>query len=278
MKQEPTTDQPVTAQDGIPNGTSPAAQLPARRRFLRALSDIVIPPACIGCQTPLVDGNALCPTCWRGIRFIRSPVCDRLGTPLPYDTGEKTVSAAALAHPPDYDRARAVAHHAGLMSRLIAGFKYADRQEARALLARWMTSAGEELIKDADLIVPVPIHPWRLFRRGYNQSAVLAKAIGRLNGKPVSVSLLVRHKLKRPQVGLKGADRRKNPRGAFKVRNARTKPLAGKRVLLIDDVITTGATVNACARELRAAGAKAVDVLAVSLATGEIFDDFANRS
>ena len=243
-------------------------------RLARSLSDLVIPPACPGCQMPLIEGNALCPSCWRGVRFIRAPVCDRLGTPLPFDTGEVTVSAAALAAPPDYDRARAVAHHAGLMRRLVAGFKYSERQEARALFARWMTSAGAELIADCDVIVPVPIHPWRLFRRGYNQSAVLAQTIGRLSGKPVSVSQLIRHKLKRPQVGLKGADRRRNPRGAFKVRNAAAKPFAGRRVLLIDDVITTGATISACARELRAAGAIGVDVLALTLVTGEGFGDF----
>lgn len=242
----------------------------------RALTDIVIPPVCANCQTPLAQSHALCGTCWREVRFIRPPVCDRLGIPLPFDTGHKTVSAAALAEPPDFDRARIVAHHDGPMQQIISGFKYADRQEARILLANWLISAGRDLIADADLIVPVPLHRWRLLKRKFNQSAVLAKEVARVTGKPVAYQILIRHKPTAPQVSLSGSERRRNPRGAFRVAAPTLRPpgkgkrahprLASKRILLIDDVMTTGATANACARALKAAGAAHVDVLTLSLA------------
>lgn len=242
------------------------------RQTGRGIADFVIPPCCVGCQKPLAEGHALCAACWRDIHFIRPPVCNRLGTPLPFDTGELTVSAAAIAAPPDYDRARAVAHHAGLMRRLIAGFKYADRHDARLLLARWLASAGADLIADADLIVPVPLHRWRLLHRRYNQSAILAKELLQITGKPVAYRVLLRTRRTKQQVGLRGAERRQNPRGAFAVPARCRRYIEGRRVLLIDDVITSGATANACARALKAGGARAVDVLGLSLATGEPFD------
>jgi ComF family protein len=229
------------------------------------IADIVLPPVCLVCQVRIGRHDAICPACWRDVQFIRAPLCDRLGLPLPIDTGVPQVSAAALAAPPIFDRARAVGHHAGPLRALVHALKYHDRLEPRRLLARWMVTAGADLLAEADVIVPVPLQFRRLLWRRFNQAALLANAIGRQTHLPVAPSALVRIKPTQPQVGLTEAQRAANVRAAFRV-PSRSRPLvAGRRVLLIDDVITTGATANACARALKRAGAVRVDVLAVGL-------------
>jgi len=233
---------------------------------LRYLADLVLPPLCIACHDPLDRHNALCPRCWSGLRFIRAPLCDRLGIPLPYDAGDQPVSSTALRNPPLYERARAALAFDGVARDLVHAFKYADRHEAVPLFTRWMSDAGRTLIAEADMIAPVPLHPWRLVRRRFNQSAVLAGRLARAHGKPLMLGLeRVRHT--KQQVGLAFGERRANVEGAFRVQPKRVAGLAGRRVLLIDDVITTGATVEACALALKEAGADAVDVLAVARVT-----------
>lgn len=237
-----------------------------RSRFaagLAYLSDLVLPPVCIACHRPLDQHNALCPRCWSGLRFIRAPLCERLGLPLPYDAGAQPVSSMALKHPPLYDRARAALVFDGIIRELIHAFKYADRHEAVPLFTRWMSAAGHALIAEADLIAPVPLHPWRLVRRRFNQSAVLAGRVARAHRKPVMLGLR-RVRYTRQQIGLAWDERRANVAGAFRLPPKHARAIAGKRVLLIDDVITTGATVEACAGALMEAGAAAVDVLAVA--------------
>lgn len=175
------------------------------------------------------------------------------------------ISARALAQPPAYDRARAVAHHAGAMRRLVHRFKYADSHEARPLFARWLADAGHDLLADADVIVPVPMGRWRLILRRYNQAAILAGEVSRLSGVPMAPLALARARKASRQVGLTRAQRRDNVAGAFRVPARRREEVAGRRVLLVDDVVTTGATVEACARVLKRAGATHVDVLALAL-------------
>jgi ComF family protein len=192
-----------------------------------------------------------------------------IGIPLPFDTGERTVSAAALAHPPAYDRARAVAHFSGTMRTLVHQLKYADRHDARTLLARWMADAGRELLAGADMIVPVPLSRLRLLQRQFNQSALLAGELALQTGVAMRPLLLERIRSTRSQVGMTREQRRRNVAGAFRVLAGQRAALRGRNVLLIDDVVTTGATVNACARALRRAGAARVDVLALALVTGE---------
>jgi len=186
---------------------------------------------------------------------------------MPFDPGGGPIlSAKAIAEPPDYDRARAVAEYHDVVRRLIIGFKYYDRLEARQLLGRWMVMAGQSLLQDADAIVPVPLHRVRLLSRRFNQSAVLGREIARLTGKPIWYDALARRKRTPQQVTLTGPQRLKNPRGAFSIRKRHAKRIQGARIVLVDDVLTTGATVNACARALKAAGAARVDVLVVALA------------
>lgn len=256
--------------------TSPAAAprpplrpIVAARLALEAFADLVVPPCCLVCRTRLASHHQLCGACWRSVHFIRAPLCDVMGIPLPFDTGDRMVSAAALAQPPAYDRARAVAHFGGSLRELVHQFKYADRHDARALFGRWLAEAGRELRDGADVIVPVPMTRLRLLLRRFNQAAVLARELSRHMGIPVDPHLLERARASTRQVGLTRDQRRRNVAGAFAVPVRRRSRIEGRNVLLIDDVITTGATVNACARALKRAGAARVDVLALGIVTGE---------
>jgi ComF family protein len=238
-------------------------------RALAACGDVIVPPACLVCRTRLGAHHLLCAACWREVRFIRPPLCDVLGMPLPFDTGERMVSAAAVAHPPAYDRARAVAHFSGGMRTLVHQLKYADRHDARTLLGRWLVEAGRDLLPGIDVIVPVPLTRWRLLARRFNQAAILAQELSRQTGLAVAAHLLQRTRSTRTQVGLTHDQRRRNVAGAFRVPPGRRAGLDGRSLLLIDDVITTGATAEACARTLKRAGAARVDVLALALVTNE---------
>jgi ComF family protein len=241
----------------------------ALSRGLSACADVIVPPCCVACRTPLASHHLLCAACWREVRFIRPPLCDVLGIPLPFDTGERMVSAAALATPPAYDRARAVAHFSGSMRTLIHQFKYADRHDGRALFGRWLGEAGRELLTGADVIVPVPVTRWRLLSRRFNQAAILARELSRQTGVAAEPLLLQRARFTKTQVGLTHDQRRRNVAGAFSVPSGRRHRLIGRNVLLVDDVITTGATAEACARALKRAGATRVDVLVLARVTGE---------
>ncbi len=235
---------------------------------VRTCADFIVPPVCLGCQCALGSHDALCAACWRQVSFIRPPICDRLGIPLPFDPGGVSISAAAAAHPPDYDRARAVASYDGVMGRLIHAFKYGDRHDARRLFGHWLADAGRDILADADLVVPVPLNRFRLLSRRFNQAAILAHEVARLNALDCAPGVLVRTKRTPSQVGLTHDERRRNVRAAFAVSpRAGTPMIEGKRVVLVDDVITTGATVEACARVLRRAGAARIDVLTLALVT-----------
>ncbi|MCB1510501.1 MAG: ComF family protein [Hyphomicrobiaceae bacterium] len=245
----------------------------AALRVARAVADTLIPPLCLSCHRPLADHDALCAKCWSEISFIRAPVCDRLGIPLPYDPGSTDgaplLSAAAIANPPDYDRARAVAHFDGVVRDLIHGLKYADRHDARRLFGNWLAVSASELLADAELLVPVPLHARRLLARRFNQSAILASELARRCGVPLRVDVLQRRRHTASQVGLTRDQRRQNLQGAFHVPDAARRHIEGRTVLLVDDVITTGTTINACARTLKRAGASRVDVVAIAMVTDE---------
>ena len=239
------------------------------RRVLAACADLFVPPCCVVCRVRIGAHHLLCATCWREVNFIRPPLCDVLGIPLPFDTGERTVSAGAVAHPPAYDRARAVAHYSGAMRTLVHQLKYADRHDARALFGRWLAEAGRDLLPGADVIVPVPLSRLRLLLRHFNQAAVLAGELSRQSGVRMDPLVLRRTRSTPSQVGMTRDQRRRNVAGAFAVPPQRRAAIEGRNVLLVDDVITTGATAEACARTLKRAGAARVDVLALALVTNE---------
>jgi ComF family protein len=177
------------------------------------------------------------------------------------------ISAAAAAAPPDWDRARAVARYDGVMRTLVHDLKFRDRHDARRLFGRWLAHAGTELLHDADLIVPVPLTRSRLLRRRFNQAAILATEVSRCSGIPSEPLLLLRTKSTPPQVGLTREQRRQNVSGAFALAEHRRARVAGAKIVLVDDVVTTGATANACARTLKRGGAARVDVLTLALVT-----------
>lgn len=175
--------------------------------------------------------------------------------------GEGFLSAEAIANPPPFDRARAAVVYAGVARDMVRGLKYGDRTDLAPWMARWMARAGAELLSDADLVVPVPLHWWRFFGRRFNQSAELARAIARLSGKQFAPEAVRRVKRTRQQVGLTSLQRQDNVRAAFRVPEDQNSLVRGRRVLVVDDVYTTGATVSALAKSLKRAGAARVDVL-----------------
>lgn len=237
---------------------------PAGGLFRRAL-DLMLPPRCLGCGVEVAGDGTLCPACWQGIGFIAAPHCARCGLPFDYDpTGEgvgNLICGACIAHPPAFDRCRSVfAYDAGSRP-LVLGFKHGDRTDCAPAFAQWLARAAAALLVEPDtLIAPVPLHRWRLLKRRYNQSALLALALGRLTGRTVIPDLLVRRRATESQGGLTAKGRARNVAGAFAPHPRWRDRVKGARVLLIDDVYTTGATVGECARVLRRAGARAVDV------------------
>jgi len=228
---------------------------------LAALFDVVLPPACPGCGALVGGHGALCAECWANISFIERPICPILGTPFSYEMGEGIVSAAAIADPPRFDRARAAVLFDDLARSLVHGLKYRDRTDLAKMMARWMLRAGEGHVEACHAIVPVPLHRARQRERRYNQSAELARALARLSGRPLLAGALVRHRRTQQQVGLAARQRRENVRGAFAVPDISVADIAGRRIVLVDDVYTTGATVDAATRALKKAGAAEVTVL-----------------
>nr|WP_245414506.1 ComF family protein [Aestuariivirga litoralis] len=234
-------------------------------RLWRGVLDFVTPSLCLSCGVAVGEPASLCVACWGKLRLIEEPVCDALGTPFAYDQGEGALSAAALADPPAWDRSRAAALFDDEAARLVHALKYRDRPEAGLLMARMMARAGRRLISGADVILPVPLHRWRLWRRRFNQSAFLAQQISLAGGTPWRHDVLMRARATRAQVGLDEEARRRNVRNAFAVRPDRLAAVAGKSVLLVDDVRTTGATAEACALALKKAGAARVSLLTFAL-------------
>ena len=221
----------------------------------------LFPPVCAGCRRQVGQPGSLCPSCWPGLRFLEEPWCPVMGTPFEHDMGEGFLSAEAIADPPPFARARSAVAYSGVARHLVQGLKYSDRTDLAPWMARWMLRPGAELVAEADVIVPVPLHWRRFLSRRYNQSAELARALARQTRKSFEPAAVARVKKTRQQVGLTSGQRDDNVRAAFKVPQEREILLRGRRVLLVDDVYTTGATVRAVTRALKKGGAAAVDVL-----------------
>jgi len=228
------------------------------RAVLCTALDLALPPLCAACREP-VDGKGLCPKCWSKLSFITRPYCKRLGSPFAYDPGPGILSMEAIADPPAYNRARAAVRFDDISRALVHALKYNDRLDLVLTMGRWIAQAGRELLAEADALVPVPLHRRRLWARRFNQSAALATAVSAASGVPVAAGALKRIKPTAQQVGL--TRRAENVQGAFRVLEDGKADVAGRLLILIDDVLASGATVEACARALTRAGAANVDVL-----------------
>ncbi|HEV2745689.1 MAG TPA: ComF family protein [Allosphingosinicella sp.] len=227
---------------------------------VRHLVDFALPPRCPGCGAVVPDEHRFCLACWRKLQFLGEPCCSRCGLPFDYECGPDAQCGACLAEPPHYDRMRAAVAYGEIARQVALKLKHSGRPGVAETLARLMQRHVADAGGDA-VLAPVPLHRWRIWKRGYNQSALIAAALARRTGLAAELDLVKR--VKATPV-LKGKGRRERAlavRGAFRVEE-RAKPIAaGRRVILIDDVYTTGATANACAKALRRAGAAGVDII-----------------
>jgi ComF family protein len=232
----------------------------------RAVFDLLLPPSCPTCDAPVDAPGLMCAACFQGVSLLSEPLCRRCGAPFshPAAGGPARLCPACVQAPPAFGRARAALLYDSGAQRLILPLKYADRTELAHVLALHMARAGAALLRAAELLVPVPLHRRRLFARRYNQAALLAWAVGRRAGVAVLPDALVRLRATAPLGEMSAARRAAEVANAFAVRPARAERIGGRRVLLIDDVLTSGATADSCARALLAAGAAGVDVLAAA--------------
>ena len=233
----------------------------ALRRVGRTVLDLFYPPTCLDCHAPVATSDALCPRCFGRLRPITAPFCPRLGIPFQHDPGPGALSAEAIADPPPFERSRSAVLYNEVARAIVSRMKYGDRPELAGFCARLMHRAGHELWGDDAVLVPVPLNRWRLLSRRYNQSTELARALGRLTGIAVEPSLVRRHRNTRQQVGLTRDARHRNVAGAFRAHPDLITRLKGSRVILVDDVITTGSTIAAITRTLTKAGVDKVDVI-----------------
>jgi ComF family protein len=225
----------------------------AARSALRRMLDLALPPLCAACREP-VEGRGLCPACWSKLSFITKPFCERLGTPFVYDPGPGILSMEAIADPPAYHRARAAVRFDEISRALVHALKYSDRLDLAPMMGRWLSQAGRELLAEADALVPVPLHWRRSWARRFNQSAMLAAAVSSQTGVPIATGALKRVKPTAQQVGLSRTERAANVQGAFRVPKDGKAAVTGRRLVLVDDVLTSGATVDGCARRCCAPG------------------------
>lgn len=235
------------------------------RLFLKKIGgkalDFLLPPRCIACDESVEAIHLLCSTCWSGMDFLSDPQCARCGFPFEVDYGDDMVCAGCLHREPHFETARSVVAYTTKSKQMILRFKHGDATNLAPAFARMLIQAHGEALRECDVLVPVPIHTRRLWVRWYNQAGLMATHVGRLVGVSVDHFLLKRHKNTRPQGKMSAQARRDNVKGSISL--GHPFPV-GLHVGIIDDVLTTGATVNECARVLRAAGAKRVDIFTLA--------------
>lgn len=239
---------------------------PRLRELRDRVVDLLYPPRCLACPEPTETPMGLCGSCWREVQFLAGSVCDLCGDPVPTADGQedRVLCEGCTADPPGWDRGRAAVAYEGVGRRVVLSLKHGDRLDLTATLARWMVGAGAAIIEPDMLIVPVPLHWRRLMARRYNQSAELARAVAHRTRNPICTDLLVRPRATSPQQGLSRTERRDNQRGAIIVNPRRAERAKETSVLLIDDVMTSGATLAAATEALRVSGAQDIHVLTLA--------------
>jgi ComF family protein len=235
----------------------------ALRKAGRAAQDLIFPHHAFDAGSR-ASSPGLTALGWSKIAFLEAPVCDGCGAPFDYDMGEGVRCPACEARPKAFSRARAACLYDEHSRDLILQFKHADRLDLARLFSLWLGRAAGELVAEADAVVPVPMHPLRLIRRRYNQAAEIARPLARRAGLAYWPGALKRRRAGESQAGKSGAGRRRNVQGAYACPAGWERRIAGKRILLVDDVMTTGATAEACAKALTRAGAAAVYVAVIA--------------
>jgi len=228
------------------------------------MMDFILPPLCLSCDTRVERAHSLCPACWGKTHFIAPPYCVTCGMPFDAPVGDDMQCAHCIANPPEYTRARASMIYDDASKGMILGFKHGDRTYMAQAMGQWMAQAGQALLQESDYIVPVPLHRWRLFHRRYNQAALMARIIAAQVNKPLLADCLIRSRHTPQQGHMNRTERAKNVKDAFRVHATHRQAILGKTITLIDDVLTTGATLNECAHTLRTAGAATVHVVTLA--------------
>jgi ComF family protein len=228
----------------------------------RSLLNLFFPPQCMVCDVLVPTHGTLCMDCWNSVPFISEPMCACCGLPLEFAVDENTLCGECLREHPPYSRARAAFVYNDTSRMLVLKLKYQDEMYLAPIFGPWLRSAGAELLRASDVIIPVPLHYWRMVGRRYNQSLLLARAIASDGGIPVIADGLKRIRHTKQQAGLTRPQRQKNVKNAFAAN--RPERIKNKSILLIDDVMTTGATLAACTETLLKAGASQVNVLTLA--------------
>ena len=235
-------------------------------KLLKHFIDIVLPPRCLSCGVITQRTHQLCGSCWGDVRFISDPVCSCCGLPFSYsvDGEDEALCAGCLHELPNFKKNRSVMVYDDASKSMILGFKHGDRIDATPGFAAWLENIGRDLLEEADIIIPVPLHRLRLLKRKYNQAALLARTLSKSTGKEYQPQLLMRHKHTPPQGHLSFNQRHDNVRGAFSVNPKHLEDIKDKNILIIDDVYTTGATLKECTKTLLKAGVKSVNCLTLA--------------
>lgn len=238
--------------------------------YSKALIDAILPPRCAFTGNLVDSQGMIAAEAWGKLSFISRPNCHNCGVPFDFSpttqqSGEEDMRCAScLIDSPEFSRARAAIAYDDASRDFVLAFKHGDRTEHVVTMLPWLKAAGADLWADTDVVVPVPLHRWRLWRRRYNQSALIGRAVAKMNDKAFIVDALDRTRSTPSQGHLKADERRKNVKSAFAVHPKRQSAIQGKNILIVDDVYTTGSTVRECARVLREAGAKDVFVLTLA--------------
>ncbi|MNJ38711.1 DNA utilization protein GntX [compost metagenome] len=237
----------------------------AARAAGRGLLDLLLPPMAHDSRLAAASAG-LSPDAWSRVAFLEAPVCDGCGAAFEYDGGDFASErcAACLAAPYAFARARAACVYDEASRAVILKFKHGDQQQFAPLFARWISRSAAPLVESADAVVPVPLHRARLLARRFNQAAEVARPLARAARLDYLPDALVRARPTDSQGGKSARGRRLNVKKAFSVTEAGRRRIKGRRILLVDDVLTTGATAEACARALLEAGARAVDLAVIA--------------
>ena len=232
--------------------------------WLKSLMRFLVPPRCLKCALSIQNDQALCTDCWKELTFITTPYCACCGYPFSIAVEDNSLCGPCHQKQPLYAMARSALYYDDHSKPLILRFKHADATHLTPLLGQWLYNASHDILKQTDYIVPIPLHWRRLFSRRYNQAALLTLALARLSGKAASVTMMTRMRHTPFQGQLSTAARHDNVHNAFSIKPSWQAKIIDKNITLIDDVMTSGATINSCTRVLLKAGVRSVNVLTLA--------------